>query len=43
MKVGLILMPIAPSCCSKIASLVARRWLPTVVNQRNEACWPLQV
>ena len=36
-------MPTAASCCWKIAALVARRSLPTVVNQRNDAGWPLHV
>src|SRR2546421_2178952 len=37
------LIPIAPSCCEKIAALVARRWLPTVVSKRNSAFWPPHV
>src|SRR5665213_3096818 len=36
-------MPMAPSCCEKIAALVARRWLPAVVPQRNSAFWPPHV
>jgi len=40
---GSILIPTAASCCWKIAALVERRELPTVVYQRNDACWPLQL
>src|SRR5689334_21102760 len=36
-------MPTAASCCWKIAALVERRSLPTVVNQRNDAGWPPQL
>ena len=36
-------MPTAASCCWKIAALVARRELPTVVNQRKSAGLPPQL
>ena len=36
-------MPIAPSCCEKIAALVARRWLPAVVLNRISVFMPLHV
>src|SRR5438105_8659496 len=40
---GVTLMPIACRFWAKIAALVARRWLPAVVFQRNSAFRPAQV
>src|SRR5437879_2665959 len=40
---GVTLMPTACRFWAKIAALVARRWLPAVVFQRNSAFRPAQV
>src|SRR4051794_34215317 len=42
-KPGTTLMPTACSCCEKIATEVARRWLPAVVLKRTVAGVPPHV